>query len=445
MLGGAEEATRVVLLTGSQSTAERRKALLDVVSGEAASSSGPHALLQENVDFLDLALVVVDEQHRFGVEQRDALRGKGARRRTSRHDRHAHPAHRRDDVFGDLETSTLRELPAGRAPITTHVVPEDRPGWMERTWARVGEEVRAGRQAYVVCPRIGDDDAPDEGSVIAAEDTDDDAPAPARPLKSVTAVHAGLVEEPSLAGLSVEVLHGRMPPEEEGRRHGPVPGRRDRRPRLDDRRRGRRRRPQRQLMVVMDADRFGVSQLHQLRGRIGRGGFPGLCLLVTGTDAAAAQTRLTAVAGTTDGFELARLDLSQRREGDILGAAQHGRRTQLEFLHILEHEGRHRGGARDAFAVVEADPELAGHPLLAEAVRAPRRRRAGRLPGARLMTRIIAGTHGGRTLRTPPARAPAHERPRAGGTVPALDARGAVRGSHVLDLYAGSGALGWRR
>ncbi len=183
MLGGAEHGTRVALLTGSQSTAERRRTLLDIVSGDAGIVVGTHALLQENVDFLDLALVVVDEQHRFGVEQRDALRGKGA---VPPHVlvMTATPIPRTVamTVFGDLETSTLRELPAGRAPITTHVVPEDRPGWMARTWARVAEEVRAGRQVYVVCPRIGDDDVADEGTDLRAEPEpdDDDAPA-ARP------------------------------------------------------------------------------------------------------------------------------------------------------------------------------------------------------------------------------------------------------------------------
>ncbi|HSO63659.1 MAG TPA: ATP-dependent DNA helicase RecG [Ornithinibacter sp.] len=376
MLGGAEHATRVVLLTGSQSTAQRRTTLLDVASGDAGVVVGTHALLQETVDFFDLALVVVDEQHRFGVEQRDALRGKGT---VPPHVlvMTATPIPRTVamTVFGDLETSTLRELPAGRAPITTHVVPEDKPGWMARTWARVAEEVRAGRQAYVVCPRIGDDDPADEGTDLRAEAVDDDdageaAAPPARPLKSVYAVHATLLEEPALAGRSVEVLHGRLTAEEKDAVMG-----RFQRGELDvlvsttvvevgvDV-------PNASVMVVMDADRFGVSQLHQLRGRIGRGGHPGLCLLVTGTDAEASMTRLDAVAATTDGFELARLDLSQRREGDILGAAQHGRRTQLEFLHILEDEDVIAAAREDAFALVADDPDLAQHPDLAAAVRA---------------------------------------------------------------------------
>ena len=237
MLGGSEHGTRVALLTGSQSTAERRRTLLDVVTGDAGIVVGTHALLQENVDFFDLGLVVVDEQHRFGVEQRDALRGKGT---VPPHVlvMTATPIPRTVamTVFGDLETSTLRELPAGRAPITTHVVPEDRPGWMARTWARVAEEVRAGRQVYVVCPRIGDDDVPDDETDLRAEavadDGDDDAPAaPARPLKSVYAVHAALAEEPALAGLSVEVLHGRLTQRREGCRHGALPARRARRAR----------------------------------------------------------------------------------------------------------------------------------------------------------------------------------------------------------------------
>ncbi|MFQ6170211.1 ATP-dependent DNA helicase RecG [Oryzobacter sp. R7] len=372
MLGGADSATRVALLTGSQSTAERRRALLDIAVGDAGIVVGTHALLEEHVDFLDLALVVVDEQHRFGVEQRDALRGKG---KLPPHVlvMTATPIPRTVamTVFGDLETSTLRELPAGRAPIATHVVPEDRPGWMERTWARVGEEVRGGRQAYVVCPRIGDDGGDDGADLRVETDADGDAAAaPQRPMHGVLALHEALLAEPALAGLTVEVLHGRMPADEKDA----VMGRFQRGETqvlvattvievgVDV--------PNASVMVVMDADRFGVSQLHQLRGRVGRGGFPGLCLLVTGTDAEAAMTRLNAVAATTDGFELARLDLSQRREGDILGAAQSGRRTQLEFLHVLEHEDVIEAAREDAFALVAADPGLDGQPLLAAAVRA---------------------------------------------------------------------------
>ena len=385
LLGGAEMGTRVTLLTGSMSTPARRRAMLDIASGDAGIVIGTHALIQEHVSFQDLALVVVDEQHRFGVEQRDALRGKAAQ------PPHvlvmtATPIPRTVamTVFGDMETSTLSELPAGRAPITTHVVPEDRPGWMQRTWERIAEEVAQGRQAYVVCPRIGDDDEPDEDSEIFAPDTaaadsdgddgddgdgDGDAEAPPpRPLASVRRVHAELVATPALAGLRIEILHGRLPADEKDAvmrdfAAGTIDvlvsttvievG-------VDV--------PNASVMVVMDADRFGVSQLHQLRGRVGRGGLPGLCLLVHAGEGESPHERLDAVAGTTDGFELARIDLRQRREGDILGSSQHGVRSQLQFLHVLEDEALIEAAREDAVAVVADDPDLSAHPRLAELV-----------------------------------------------------------------------------
>lgn len=382
MLGGSEIGTRVALLTGSMPTAARRKALLDIASGDAGIVIGTHALIQEHVSFQDLALVVVDEQHRFGVEQRDALRGKAAR------PPHvlvmtATPIPRTVamTVFGDMETSTLRELPAGRAPITTHVVPEDKPGWMQRTWERVAEEVSLGRQAYVVCPRIGEDDEPDEDAEIFAASSGGDGEGDAdeaggdegggavRPLASVYAVHAQLAQNPALAGLTIGVLHGRLPAEEkEAVMRDFADGSIDVlvsttviEVGVDV--------PNASVMVVMDADRFGVSQLHQLRGRVGRGGLPGLCLLVHHGDGIEPHERLDAVAGTTDGFELARVDLTQRREGDILGAAQHGGRSQLQFLHVLDDEQLIEDAREDAFALVEADPELADHPALAGLVR----------------------------------------------------------------------------
>ncbi|MFC7491751.1 MULTISPECIES: ATP-dependent DNA helicase RecG [unclassified Knoellia] len=385
MLGGSEVGTRVTLLTGSMSTQSRRKAMLDIASGDAGIVIGTHALIQEHVSFQDLALVVVDEQHRFGVEQRDALRGKAAQ------PPHvlvmtATPIPRTVamTVFGDMETSTLSELPAGRAPITTHVVPEAKPGWLQRTWQRIAEEVAQGRQAYVVCPRIGDDDEPDEDAEIfapeaASSDPDgegdgedgngEDAPPP-RPLASVHRVHADLAANPVLEGLRIEILHGRLPAEDKDAimrdfASGDIDvlvsttvievG-------VDV--------PNASVMVVMDADRFGVSQLHQLRGRVGRGGLPGLCLLVHSGEGDAPHERLEAVAGTTDGFELARIDLRQRREGDILGSSQHGRRTQLQFLHVLEDEELIVSAREDAFEVVADDPDLSTHPRLAELVHA---------------------------------------------------------------------------
>ena len=371
MLGGSDIGTRVALLTGSQSTAARKQALLDAASGDAGIVIGTHALIQRDVSFFDLALVVVDEQHRFGVEQRDALREKG------RQPPHvlvmtATPIPRTVamTVFGDMETSTLRELPRGRSTIATHVVPGDNPRWVQRTWERIAEEVRAGRQAYVVCPRIGGDDKGAEDEPFLPPEVDDEGVPveAARELTSVVALESALRETPALAGLAIEVLHGRMAPEDKDAvmarfTRGEVDllvsttvievG-------VDV--------PNASVMVVMDADRFGVSQLHQLRGRVGRGEYPGLCLLVTSTDAEAARTRLEAVARTTDGFELARLDLEQRREGDVLGARQSGGRNQLEWLRILRDEELIDAARHDAFAIVAEDPELARHPELAAAV-----------------------------------------------------------------------------
>ncbi|WP_329137031.1 ATP-dependent DNA helicase RecG [Streptomyces sp. NBC_01476] len=360
MLGGSELGTKVVLLTGSMGTAARRQALLDLVTGEAGIVIGTHALIEDKVKFLDLGLVVVDEQHRFGVEQRDALRAKAAQ-----------PPHLlvmtatpiprtvAMTVFGDLETSVLDQLPAGRSPIATHVVPAaEKPHFLARAWERVREEVEGGHQAYVVCPRIGDEEdgrkKPDDGE--------------RRPPLAVLDTAEQLTAGP-LAGLRVEVLHGRMAPDAKDdvmRRFAAgevdvlvattvievgvnVPNA--------------------TVMVIMDADRFGVSQLHQLRGRVGRGSAPGLCLLVSeAPEASAARARLDAVAATLDGFELSRIDLEQRREGDVLGQAQSGSRSSLRVLTVIDDEEVIAAARDEATAVVAADPELAAHPDLRSAL-----------------------------------------------------------------------------
>ncbi|MFD7064909.1 ATP-dependent DNA helicase RecG [Streptomyces sp. NPDC059906] len=377
MLGGAEHATKVVLLTGSMGAAARRHALLDLATGEAGVVIGTHALIEDKVQFHDLGLVVVDEQHRFGVEQRDALRGKG------KQPPHllvmtATPIPRTVamTVFGDLETSVLDQLPAGRSPIASHVVPAaDKPHFLARAWERVREEVSNGHQAYVVCPRIGDeDDAPEKGAKQAKQSQQSQQPpegdADKRPPLAVLDVADGLAKGP-LQGLKVEVLHGRMQPDDKDavmRRFAAgetdvlvattvievgvnVPNA--------------------TAMVIMDADRFGVSQLHQLRGRVGRGSAPGLCLLVSEMpEASAARQRLTAVASTRDGFELSRIDLEQRREGDVLGQAQSGARTSLRVLAVIEDEEIIAEARQEAAAVVAADPELTGLPGLRTALEA---------------------------------------------------------------------------
>jgi ATP-dependent DNA helicase RecG len=370
-LGSADESTKVALLTGSQGAAARRANLLDAASGAAGIVVGTHALLEEKVQFADLGLVVVDEQHRFGVEQRDALRGKG--------DMPPHvlvmtatpiPRTVAMTVFGDLETSTLTEHPAGRSPIQTTVVPvAEQPGWLERAWTRIREESAAGRQAYVVCARIGGDVGLEEIADLDFEVEDEDDRATRRPAAAVTDVAPMLMAGP-LSELRVDVLHGRLAPDTKD-----DVMRRFARGELDvlvattvievgvDV-------PNATVMVVLDADRFGVSQLHQLRGRVGRGAHPGLCLLVT--DAAAgtpARERVDGVAGTLDGFEIARLDLEQRREGDVLGAAQSGRRSSLRLLRLLRDEDVIARAREEASRLVDEDPTLSRYDPLVAAVR----------------------------------------------------------------------------
>ncbi|MFJ1786437.1 ATP-dependent DNA helicase RecG [Streptomyces anulatus] len=369
MLGGSDRGTKVVLLTGSMGMAARRQALLDLVTGEAGIVIGTHALIEDKVQFHDLGLVVVDEQHRFGVEQRDALRSKG------KQPPHllvmtATPIPRTVamTVFGDLETSVLDQLPAGRSPIASHVVPaKDKPHFLSRAWERVREEVENGHQAYVVCPRIGDDAEEAEGKggrkTKAKKQAADEDPEKRPPLAVLEI--ADELRKGALAGLSVEVLHGRMHPDDKDdvmRRFAAgdvdvlvattvievgvnVPNA--------------------TAMVIMDADRFGVSQLHQLRGRVGRGSAPGLCLLVSEAhEASPARARLSAVAATLDGFELSRIDLEQRREGDVLGQAQSGVRSSLRMLTVIDDEEVIAAAREEAVAVVAADPELEHLPEL---------------------------------------------------------------------------------
>ena len=378
MLGGADEATSVELLTGSMTKTQRTAPLLRLASGEAGIVIGTHALLEEHVQFADLGLVVVDEQHRFGVEQRAALTDKS--RGTPPHVlvMTATPIPRTVamTVFGDLEVSTLTELPAGRAAIQTNVVPlSEQPSWLDRAWQRVREEVAKGHQVYVVCPRIsGDDLEPGQIDPDYEDDPDEQratgtsASAPAPPLASVEATLADLTTY-HLTGLRVAPLHGRMTPDDKDRTmrafaSGEIDvlvsttvievG-------VDV--------ANATTMVLLDADRFGISQLHQLRGRVGRGGLPGLCLLVShaapGTDA---RTRLDAVAATTDGFELSRVDLEQRREGDVLGRSQSGYRSSLHNLKVLRDEDTIVAARRAAEDLLDFDETLAPHPLLAESV-----------------------------------------------------------------------------
>ncbi len=376
MLGGAAEGTAVELLTGSMTKTQRTAPMSRLASGEAGIVIGTHALLEERVQFADLGLVVVDEQHRFGVEQRAALTAKTGGTPPHVLVMTATPIPRTVamTVFGDLETSTLTELPAGRAAIQTNVVNLlDHPGWVTRVWERVREEVARGHQAYVVCPRISGDQLEEGGQDQPDLDEDGqpvvrDKTAAQPPLAAVEEIVVELAAGP-LAGLRVRPLHGRMSPEEKDATmrafaagevdvlvattvievgvdvHNAT------------------------AMVLLDADRFGVSQLHQLRGRVGRGGLPGLCLLVSYAPLESpARVRLDAVASTTDGFELSRVDLEQRREGDVLGASQSGGRSTLQNLRVLRDEKTILEARDAAEDLLDTDPDLAGAPLLAAEV-----------------------------------------------------------------------------
>ena len=358
-LGSQDKATQVTLITGSQSAPARKAALALAASGDAGIVIGTHALLGEKVEFKDLGLIVVDEQHRFGVEQRDALKEK-AQKPPHLLVMTATPIPRTVamTVFGDLDISTLRELPLGRQPITTHVIPVmEKPGYLERAWERIREEVAQGHQAYIVAPRIqaGSDENADIDFLFGTESSD---------IASVEEL-APRLHGDALSGLKLAMLHGRLSTEEKERTMtafaaGEIDvlvsttvievG-------VDV--------ANATIMVIMDADRFGVSQLHQLRGRVGRGTSPGLCLLVTNAVAETpARARLDAVAATLDGFELSRIDLEQRREGDVLGARQSGTQSHLRLLRVIRDEDLIEAARRDAQEIITASHDLTSYPAL---------------------------------------------------------------------------------
>ncbi|BDI21834.1 ATP-dependent DNA helicase RecG [Herbiconiux sp. L3-i23] len=357
------------LITGQMSTAERKKALLRVVTGQARIVVGTHALMGDKVTFFDLGLVVVDEQHRFGVEQREALRAKGS---TPPHVLvlTATPIPRTVamTVFGDLDVSVIRELPVGRAGIESFVVAlADHPGWINRAWQRAAEEIEKGRQVFVVCPAI--DDVSVEADTDLVDDEPADGDARPAPRASVEATMKLLPQVEALKGRRIAALHGRMSADEKDDiMRAFAAGSIDMlvsttviEVGVDV--------PNASMMIVLDADRFGVSQLHQLRGRVGRGGLPGLCLLVTTSPAeSVARERVDVVASTTDGFDLAQADLELRREGDVLGTSQSGGRSSLRLLRVVA-DAELIGEAREAASsLLDSDPILASHPALRGAI-----------------------------------------------------------------------------
>jgi ATP-dependent DNA helicase RecG len=376
MIGGSSEGTGVALLTGSMTQSAKRDVLARIASGDAGIVIGTHALLSAGVEFADLGLVIVDEQHRFGVEQRDALRSK------AKNPPHllvmtATPIPRTVamTIFGDLDISTLRTLPKGRSPIQTYVIPTlEKPHYLERAWSRITEEVAKGHQAYVVAPRISERFSEEGLEALSdldkelAKELGEESTSSATPMTAVEELAPRLALGP-LKGLKVALLHGRLTSDEKEAtmsafNKGEIDvlvattvievG-------VDV--------PNASTMVIMDADRFGVSQLHQLRGRVGRGSVPGLCLLVTqAAPETPAMSRLDAVAGTLDGFELARIDLEQRSEGDVLGSAQSGTRSHLRLLKVLRDEDLIADARESAIALVSVDPSLRNTPELARNV-----------------------------------------------------------------------------
>ncbi len=340
---GLSRPLRVELLTNRTTAAERRRLAAALETGDVDLLVGTHALIEEGVRFRSLGVVVIDEQHRFGVEQRAALRSKGAGGATP--DvlvMTATPIPRTAamTVYGDLDVSVLDELPPGRTPVRTAWV----RGPLEQAavWARVRDEVAAGRQAYVVCPLI---DESEKLQVASAQETFD----------RLTAPGSG-----ELDGLRVELLHGRL-----GAGDKDEVMERFRRGTVDvlvsttvievgvDV-------PNATAMVVLDADRFGIAQLHQLRGRVGRGAAESWCWLVADEVTADGEARLDALVGSTDGFELAEVDLDLRGEGTLMGERQKGR-NDLK-LASLRRDRVWVQRARDvAFALVDADPDLSQH------------------------------------------------------------------------------------
>lgn len=367
LLSGNPVATKVALLTGSLPAAAKRQVLAEIANGEAGIVIGTHALLEEQAQFRDLGMVVVDEQHRFGVEQRDRLRERaqaGTRPHLLVMTATPIPRTVAMTVFGDLDVSQLTTLPAGRKEIATHVVASlEQPAHLARVWKRIVEEAKLGHRIFIVCPRIGGDQAEDD----VADPSSDQKRPPLAVLDVLEKLQAG-----PLAELKLAALHGRLPDEEKSalmaKFNSTQPGAIEVlvcttviEVGVDV--------PIATMMVVLDADRFGIAQLHQLRGRVGRGGLPGLCVLVSEAEPdSLARARLAAVAATNDGFVLAEVDLEQRREGNILGATQSGLKSKLRLLEVTRHAEVVEVARTAAFELVAADPQLRNHAGLQQAV-----------------------------------------------------------------------------
>lgn len=410
-LEAGAETVPLRLLTGSTPAAEKKAIQAALEAGESLLVVGTHALLSKTVKFSNLALAVVDEQHRFGVEQRVALLSSGER---APHflAMSATPIPRTVamTVFGDLDVSVLSELPKGRGEVKTFLVPEANVTWVTRAWARAAEEIRAGGRVYVLCAKIAPDDPAESAArgkrstKSAPEDLETggwnpsngenlEELAPDRVLHTVEETAIYLAAMPVFSGIGIAVAHSGLDAATkqsaiDSFSSGETPllvsttvievG-------MDV--------PEASMMIILDADRFGLSQLHQLRGRIGRGSRPGVCLAIapldfpggggeavtTDTVARSVKTsgagaitpaveRLEAFASTRDGFALAEADLRIRREGDVLGATQAGSNSRLQVLSLVT-DAEIIEKTKDAAAkIVNADPQLARNPELARLV-----------------------------------------------------------------------------
>ena len=375
----------VILLTGGMKLAARRRALATAASGEPCIVVATHAAFSKTFQAPNLALAVIDEQHRFGVEQRESLRGKALSGKAP----HllvmtATPIPRTAAMtwFGDLDISWLTELPGGRKPIRTFVIPEADGHLMGSMFAHIRQRIDAGERAYVVCSRIDDADETGEGDVLDetmaepmrpvvgdAARSDAGTVAPPRPLHTVVQIAERLTKLPQFQGVRFATLTGRDDDATKqqvmaGFASGETPilvsttvievG-------VDV--------PQASCIVVFDADRFGLSQLHQLRGRVGRGGTPSWSFLVSQAEPGGlGEQRLAVIRDTTDGSTIAEEDLRLRGAGDVLGDAQSGGKSSLKLLRVVKDADLIVDARERAEALLAEDPELDGEVELAGAV-----------------------------------------------------------------------------
>ena len=358
------EGVPIYRLTSSMPTAEKNRTLDALKTGQPALIVGTHALLSQRVMLTSPGVVVIDEQHKFGVRQRDRLR------QAESGTPHllvmtATPIPRSVAMtsFGDLDLLTLKGMPPGRTKVETFRVDTANRTWTARTWQRAAEEIAAGHRVFVVCPAIN----PGSTSADGAEGEEgEDA---REPIANVSDTVSQLRSLPALKGIEIGILHGQMSAEEKDQAMADFTA--GRTPLLvattvievgvDV--------PEATMMVILDADRFGLAQLHQLRGRIGRGKFGGVCLVWSRVQPdTLASRRLDAFTKTTDGFELAAFDLQLRESGDILGDSQSGRASSLKILDLLADEEVISQARKDAKHLVAGDPHLQQHQVLQQAI-----------------------------------------------------------------------------